>query len=72
MWKQALFQPAQENQREFQAFGRMKSHQRDLRFFIIGIGIADQRGVVQKLSERLAAIPRIHRSIHQFAQVFDA
>ena len=42
------------------------------RVLVVIVGIADQRGVVEKLAERLAAIARIHGRVHQLAQVLDA
>ena len=50
----------------------MQGHQRDLGALVVGVGVADQRGVVEELVERFAAVARIHGGVHQFAQVFDA
>ena len=61
----------QENQRKLQAFGGVQRHQRDLGAFVIGIGIAHQRRVIEKLVQSFAAVTRIHGGIHQFAQVLD-
>ena len=49
----------------------MQRHQRDLGAFVVGISIAHQRRMIEKLIESLAAIARIHGGIHQFAQVLD-
>ena len=70
--KQAFFQAAQKHQRELQSFGGVQGHQRDLGALVVGVGIADQRGMVEKLVESLAAVARIHGGIDQFAQVLDA
>ncbi len=70
--KQAFFQSDQEDQRKLQALGRVQRHQRDARALVVLIGVADQRGVVEKFRQRLAAVARIHGRIHQFAQVLDA
>ena len=70
--EQALFQTAEKNQRKFQAFGRVQRHQSDLGAFVVGIGIAHQGGMVEKLVERLAAIAGVHGGVDQFVQVLDS
>ena len=72
MRKQALFEAAQKHQRKLQPLGCMQRHQRDLRPLIVRVGIADQRRMIEKLVQRLAAVLRIHRRIDQFAQVLNA
>ena len=72
MWKQTFFQTTQKHQWELQTFGRMQRHQRDLGALVVGVGVAYQGGMVEKLVEGLSAVTRIHGRVHQFAQVFDA
>ena len=45
----------------------MQSHQRDLRTFVVGIGIADQGRMVEKLIEHFAAVFGVHRRVDQLA-----
>ena len=45
----------------------MQSHQSNLSALVIGIGIADQRRVIQELVQRLAPIAGIHSRVNQFA-----
>ena len=56
MRKQAFFHAAEEYQRKLQALGGVQRHQSDLRVLVVGVGIADQRGVVEKLVKGLAPI----------------
>ena len=72
MREQSFLQASQEDQRELQALGRVQGHERDLGALVISISIADQGGVVEKLVESFPAVARIHRGIHQFAQIFNA
>ncbi len=72
MRKQALFHPGEDHQRELQPLGRVQRHQRDLRVLVVLVGIADQRGVIEKSIERLAAIARVHGRVYQFAQILNA
>ena len=72
MWKQPLLHSAQQHQRELQSFGRMQRHQGHPAVRLVVVGIADQRSVIQKLRQRLAALFRILRGICKFLQVFNA
>ena len=72
MREQSFFQASEEDQRKLQALGRVQGHQRDLGALVVSIGIADQRGVVEKLIESFAAVARIHGGVHQFAQILHA
>ncbi len=72
MREQSFLQAAQEDQRELQALGRVQGHERDLGALVVGVGVADQGGVVEKLIESFAAVARIHGGVHQFAQIFNA
>src|SRR6266852_2988699 len=71
MRKQTLFEAAKKYQRKLEALGGMQSHQRDLRPFIVGISIAYQRGMIEKLIEGFTAIFRIHGRVDQFVQVLN-
>ena len=72
MREQAFFHAGQHHQRELQALGGVQRHQRDLGVLVVLVGVADERGVVEELVERLAAVARIHGGVDQFAQVLDA
>ena len=72
MGEQPFFEAAQKYQRELQPLGGVKRHQRNLRPFVVGVGVAYQRGVIQKLVERFAAVFGVHSGIHQLAQVFNS
>src|SRR2546426_3077583 len=48
----------------------MQRHEGDLRSFVISVGIAYQRGVIQELVKGLSPITRIHGRVDQFAQIF--
>ena len=72
MREQAFFHPGENHQRELQTLGRVQRHQGDLRVLVVLVGIADQRGVIEELIERLAAVARVHGGVYQFAQVLDA
>src|SRR5258708_7568457 len=50
----------------------MQGHERNLSAFVVLVGVADERGMVQKLVEHLSAIAGVHGSIYQFAQILDA
>jgi hypothetical protein len=69
--EQALFHPAEKDQRKLEALGGVEGHKRDLGALIVGIRIADEGGVIEKLVERLAAVFRVHGRIDQFTQVLD-
>src|SRR6185437_12059185 len=70
--EQAFFHAAEKHQRELQAFGGVEGHERDSCIFVVSIGIADERGMVQKLVEGFAAVFGIHGCIGQFVQVLNA
>ena len=72
MRKQPLFQATQKHERELKALGGVQCHQCDLRTLVIGVGVAYQRSVIEKLVKRLPAIARVHGRVHQFPQVLDA
>jgi SLT domain-containing protein len=44
--EQSFFQTAEKDQREFQTFGSMQRHQRDLGAFVVGVGIGYQSGMI--------------------------
>ena len=49
----------------------MQRHQRHARVGVVLVGVADQRSVVEKFSERFAALLRILRGVGEFLQVFN-
>jgi hypothetical protein len=69
--KQTFFQTTQKHERKLQTLGGVESHQGDLRSLIVGIRIAYQSRMIEKLIQSFAPVARIHRRIHQFAQVFN-
>ncbi len=64
MREQSFFQTGEKYQREFQALGGVERHQRDLRAFFVGIGVADQGGVVEELIESFATVFGIHGGVY--------
>src|ERR1700677_2304696 len=71
MGKQSFFQATEKEQRELQALGGVESHQSNPRAFVICVGIADQRRMIEKLIQSLAPVARIHGRVHEFAQVLN-
>ena len=57
---------------EFEALGAVQRHQRDQRVLVEIVGIADQRGAVQKIGQRFAALGAFGHGVDQFAQVVGA
>ncbi len=70
--KNSFLHAGQKHVLEFQAFGAMQSHERDLRVFVKVIGIADQCGVIQKIGKRFATLGTLGHGVDQFAQVVGA
>ena len=50
----------------------MQAHQCDLRPLIVIVGIGHQRRMIEKLTQRLSAISRIARRIHQLLEIFNS
>ncbi len=50
----------------------MERHQRDAGLGGVGVGVGDERGVVEEFGERLAALLRVLRGVGEFLQVLDA
>ena len=69
--KEALLHPGQKDQRKLQPLGRVQRHQRHPRLGGVGVRIAHQRCVVEKLVQRLAALLCILRRVRQFLQVLN-
>ena len=63
MRKQPLLHSGQHHQRKLQPLGRMQRHQRDLRVLIVLVGVADQCGMIEKLS---SVSPRSRESMAAF------
>ena len=72
MREQSFFEAAKKNQGELEAFGGMQAHQRDLRAFVVVVGVGDEGGVVEELVESFAAVARVHGGVDQFAKILDA
>ena len=72
MGKQTLLHAGQQHQGKLQPLGRMQAHQRHPALGIVTVGVTDQRGVVEKLRQRLAALLRILGGVGEFLQVFNA
>ena len=64
--------PASNTRGNSRSFGRMQAHQRHPALGIVTVGVTDQRGVVEKLRQRLAPLLRILGGIGEFLQVFNA
>ena len=71
MGEQTFFHAGEQHQGKLQPLGRMQAHQRHARVRFVLIGVADQRGMVKKLSQRLAPLLSVLRGIGQFLQVFN-
>src|SRR2546427_4170818 len=61
----AFFEAGQENMIELQALGRMQREQRDRGAIIEVVGIAHQRGTIEEIGKRLAALGAFGYGIHQ-------
>ncbi len=72
MGKKALFQAGEEDQRELQTLGGVQRHERDAGVGVVLVGVGGQSGVVQEISQSLAAGFGIVRGVGQFLQVFNA
>ena len=70
--KQPLLHAAQQDQRKLQPLRRMQRHQGDAAVRLIVIRVADQRCVVQKFSQCLAAFLGILCGVGELLQVFNA
>jgi hypothetical protein len=57
---------------KLEALGGVQRHQRHARLGGVGVGVGDQRGVVEKLGQGLAALLRVLRGVGEFLQVLDA
>ncbi len=70
--EQPFFQAAEKYQGELQPLGRVQRHQGNLGSLVVSVGVADQRGMVEKLVQSFTTIAGIHGRVDQFAQVLDA
>jgi hypothetical protein len=70
--EESFFQTAEEDQGKFQAFGGVQAHEGDLRACVVVVSVADQRRVVEELVKSFGTVTRIHGSVDQFTQVFNA
>jgi len=70
--KEALLQARKKDQRKFQAFGRVKRHQRDTSLRVELVGVGGQGSMVEELGQRLAARFGIVSGVGQFLEVLNA
>ena len=70
--QQPLLHAAEEHHGKFQPLGAMQRHQCDARAAVVGVHIADQRGVVQKLLQILAAIAAVGGGVGEFLNILHA
>ena len=57
---------------EFEALGRVQRKKRDRGASVEIVGVAYERGAIQEIGKRLAALGAFGHSVHQFIQVIDA
>ena len=72
MRKESFLHADEKDQRKLEPLSRVQSHQRDPRAFLILIGVAHQRRVIQELAQCLGAIRRVARGIYQFLKIFNS
>ena len=68
----AFFEAGQEDVVEFEALGRVQREQRDGGAFVEIVGVAHQRGAIEEIGKRLAALGAFGHGVDQFVQVVDA
>ena len=70
--EEAFFHAGEKDQRELEALGGVQGHQGDAGFGGVGVGVGDERGVVEEFGEGLAAFLRVLRGVGEFLQILDA
>src|SRR5262249_46809405 len=70
--EQAVLQAGEKYQRELEALGIVQRHQRDRRLFVVGVSVGDERGVIEEVADRFAALGGFGGGVEQFIQILDA
>ena len=68
----ALFHAGEKNVIEFEALGAVKGDERGAGFVFERVGVADERGGVEKIGERFAGVHAFRDGAGEFFEIFDA
>src|SRR5215469_3301363 len=72
MRKESFLHTHEEHERKLESLCRVQCHQRDARTFFILICVTDERGVIEKLSQRLSAIGGVSRSVDELLKILNS
>ena len=72
MREKSLFESGEKDQRKLESLGGVQRHERDAGVGIELIGVGGERGVVEELGQRFAALLGVVRGVGQFLQVLNA
>ena len=72
MREEALFKAGEKDEREFEAFGGVQSHQRDAGIGIEFISVRGESCVVEEIGESFATLLGVVRGVGQLFQILDA
>ncbi len=68
----AFFEPREKDGVELEALGAVQRHQRDGNVFLVFVGVADERGVIEQIFERLPLLGGFRHGVGKLAQIFGA